>query len=163
MWAWVALAAAGGAVFFIWRSRSNANNAPQSTTSGVDTAAANGLDVGQYEALLALLRDIQGAQSQDLAGEQGETEPPEQPGTVSTQPVGTPTPVKTPTAPPKQAPAQTAQYVTVVKYTSKNPPWNSTLSGIASHYHTSVGQLLKLNPSIKNPNLIYPGQKVRYK
>ena len=36
-----------------------------------------------------------------------------------------------------------------------------TLSAIASRYHTSVAKLLLLNPHIKNPNLIYPGDVIR--
>jgi len=36
-----------------------------------------------------------------------------------------------------------------------------TLSGIAGRYGTSVAKLLSLNPSIKNPNLIYPGQRIK--
>ena len=35
-----------------------------------------------------------------------------------------------------------------------------TLSGIASRHHTTVAKLL-LNPQIKNPNLIYPGEAIR--
>jgi putative chitinase len=35
-----------------------------------------------------------------------------------------------------------------------------TLSGIASRYHTSVAALLRANPQIHNPNLIYAGQKL---
>src|SRR5690554_6208159 len=48
-----------------------------------------------------------------------------------------------------------AQYYTVKK--------GDTLSHIAVRYKTSVSNLIKLNPSIKNPNLIYPGQKIRVK
>lgn len=47
-----------------------------------------------------------------------------------------------------------ASYYTVKK--------GDTLSGIASRYKTSVNNLVKLN-GIKNPNLIYPGQKIRVK
>lgn len=36
-----------------------------------------------------------------------------------------------------------------------------TLWGIAARYGVALEQILKLNPQIKNPNLIYPGQKVR--
>ena len=36
-----------------------------------------------------------------------------------------------------------------------------TLWLIARRYHTSVEQLLRRNPQIKNPNLIYVGQKVQ--
>ncbi len=35
-----------------------------------------------------------------------------------------------------------------------------TLWDIACHYGVTVDQLLKLNPDIKNPNKIWPGQKV---
>jgi lysozyme len=38
-----------------------------------------------------------------------------------------------------------------------------TLSGIATRHGTSLASILKLNPDIKNPNLIYPGQKIRVK
>lgn len=48
---------------------------------------------------------------------------------------GTPTPTKTSTKP--------AGYkrVTVKKYTDKNPPWESTISGIAGHYHKTTAQV----------------------
>ena len=36
-----------------------------------------------------------------------------------------------------------------------------TLWNIASHYALSLPQLLSLNPNIKNPNRIYPGERVR--
>jgi LysM repeat protein len=36
-----------------------------------------------------------------------------------------------------------------------------TLSGIASRFHTTIGALLKANPGIKNPNLIYVGEHLR--
>lgn len=52
-----------------------------------------------------------------------------------------PTPPKPPAPkpPPAPAPAPAPSYyaVTVVKYTSSNPPWNSTVSGIAGHYGKS--------------------------
>ena len=35
-----------------------------------------------------------------------------------------------------------------------------TLSGIARKYNTTVARLTALNPKIKNPNLIYPGNQV---
>ena len=54
-----------------------------------------------------------------------------------------------------------AQYVTVSQWTANNTPWNSTLGGIASHQGLALSRLEALNPGIANPNLIYPGQKVR--
>lgn len=51
--------------------------------------------------------------------------------------------------------APAAQYYTVVR--------GDTLSGIAQRYKTSVAALVRLNPAIKNPSLIYAGQKIRIK
>jgi LysM repeat protein len=51
--------------------------------------------------------------------------------------------------------------VTVVKFQGNPPPWNSTLWGIAQHYHTSVSELMRLNPQVTNENLIYPGQQIK--
>lgn len=51
------------------------------------------------------------------------------------------------------SPAQPKVYYTVVS--------GDTLSGIARKHGITLAALLKLNPSIKNPDLIYPGQKIR--
>lgn len=52
--------------------------------------------------------------------------------------------------------------VTVAAWRASNPPWNSTLSGIADHYHVSGGatELAKLN-HITNPNDIHVGQQIK--
>lgn len=52
--------------------------------------------------------------------------------------------------------------VTVAQWSSTNTPWNSTLWGIATHFNESLAQIERLNPQIKNPNLIYPGQRINY-
>lgn len=79
---------------------------------------------------------------------------------VPTPPPTTTTPPPTTTTPPP-ATTPVPRYVTVVKFTSSNPPWNSTLSGIASHERTTVAKLMQLNPWIKNPNVIHVGDRVR--
>lgn len=43
-------------------------------------------------------------------------------------------------------------------YTVKS---GDTLGGIAKKYGTTVSKIMRLNPSIKNKNLIYRGQKIR--
>jgi hypothetical protein len=79
-------------------------------------------------------------------------------------PMTPPQPQPTPVPPPKKKSTHYA-LVTVAKWPGKTShglaQWNTTLWGIANHYHTSVAMLLKLNPSIKNPNIIYPGQKIK--
>src|SRR5574342_806611 len=75
----------------------------------------------------------------------------------STSPSG---PAPGTTSPPAGGGSTTARrYVIVSRYTTKNPPWSSTLSGIARHYNTSVDSLVRIN-HIRNPNLIVTGQKI---
>lgn len=89
---------------------------------------------------------------------------PTAPTTTTTTTPTTPAKSNTPTGTTavKKSATPAAQYVTVAKYTTKNAPWNSTLSGIAKRYGTTVANLVKLN-KIKNPNLIYAGSKIRVK
>lgn len=72
-------------------------------------------------------------------------------------------PIKT-TQPVKRAASNT---VTVSKFTTasaaRGANWTSTLSTIAGKSGTTVAKLLKLNPSIKNPNVIHAGQKIKIK
>jgi LysM repeat protein len=68
---------------------------------------------------------------------------------------GTPTPPKPP--PPKALPKR--RYVVVTAFTTKNPPWNSTLSGIAGRSHRTVSQLASWN-GISNPNVITTGKHI---
>jgi len=79
-------------------------------------------------------------------------------------PVVTPSTPSTQSKPSTQSTSKT--FVTVVKYTTKNPPWNSTLSGIAKKYNMSLSKLLSFSENSKyrkNPNLIHVGDKVRVK
>ena len=60
-----------------------------------------------------------------------------------------------------------AEYVTVGKWPGKSSgglaQWNTTVWGIAHHFNESVASILKLNPQIKNANLVHPGERVRVK
>lgn len=99
------------------------------------------------------------------------TPPPPDPKPPTPKP---PTPPKPPPAPapptpqkPKPTPAPVEYHtVTVAKFTSRKPPWNSTMSGIAGHYGKtwqSVWDDAKNAPLKKlrgKPELIRPGDIV---
>lgn len=60
----------------------------------------------------------------------------------------------------EDAPKPQRRSCTVVNWQpAPNTPWNSTLSGIANHYGTTVSALQQIN-GIANPNVIYAGQVI---
>jgi hypothetical protein len=63
---------------------------------------------------------------------------------------------------PTPKPSTTARYVTVVPWAPGSTS-DSTLGNIASNEHVQGGlaALLKLNPSISNPNVVTPGERIR--
>ena len=60
-----------------------------------------------------------------------------------------------PTPAPQPKPEPHKEYYTVQS--------GDTLWGISQRYGISLNQIIALNPQIQNPDLIYPGQKVRVK
>ena len=50
---------------------------------------------------------------------------------------------------------QTGEWYTVVR--------GDTLWGLSRRYGVKLSQIIELNPDIRNPNLIFPGQRVRIK
>ena len=73
-----------------------------------------------------------------------------------------PVPTPAPSPSPSPAPGPHYIYVTVVPWTARNPPWNSTLWGIATHYNVPGGyQALASLNGISNPSLIHPGQQIK--
>lgn len=86
-WGWIGLAAAVGVVGLVWYQSRKASQATASQTP--TDISAQGLDTGQYESLLALLRDIQGNASQ-----------PTGTGTMIGAPIPGPNPTTPPTGPP---------------------------------------------------------------
>ena len=161
-WAWAAVFGVG-AVGVLWlRSRSAKASADTVDTSGNDTA---GVDYsGELGTLQSEIQQLQGSAA-TTGTTTGTTTP-----TGTTAPTGTtPGSVKPSGSPPPPGnkpvtPAPKTKYVTVVvkPYTDKNPPWQSTLSGIAAHYHVPGGYqaLAKLN-GIQNPNLIHTGDRIK--
>lgn len=163
-WAWAALLGGGAAVVLWLRGRSAKaagvnDTGPPATDQGVssgDTAA----DLAGYGATFGVIQseiqDLQGAVARTTTT--GSTTPT----TGTTHPTGSTTPTTTPPKPVTPSPGQHYITVTVGKFTEPNPPWDSTLSGIAAHYHVPGGYaaLAKLN-GISNPNLIHEGDKIK--
>ncbi len=140
---------------------------PQAYSSGdFDTYnAISQLGEGWSQQLAGIQDSLdQLGQAPSVGGGTTTTPPPKSGGPITTLPVGKPVVHKVPAAPAKKS---SAQYVKVSKFTSasaaRGSNWTSTLSTIAGHYHTSVSNLLKLNPSIKNANVVHTGQQIRVK
>lgn len=89
--------------------------------------------------------------------------PPTQPGMPSPVhlPVMPPVLRRPPKKPPMPVKHPGERFVTVVPFTSHDPAWNATFSGIAEHEHLTIEQLKKLNPGIKNIDIIHPDQRIR--
>jgi len=160
-----ALAAAGaGAVVFL-RHRGGAAAAGGGGVAGLGTS---GGAVGQLDTtgtdLASMLGDYsQGLNTQLDNWDKQLTSTLDQlaKATPGTKPAPAPVPAPKPAPAPKQ-PTRAPEYVTVTRWTAHDAAWNSTLSGIAKHYGTTVGSLARLN-SIRNPNLIHVGQRIRVK
>jgi len=163
VWAWAVIAGAGvGLVFFLRKRSSGAD------TSSADSAAAGsgemtptslipiseGLAQEQADAILAAIKKLQGADSDD---DDDDLEKTTLPGKV-TSPPPKPKPV------PRPVPRKPPKTVTVVKWTRDHTPWNSTLWGIAQHEHVTGGwqYLQKINHLHGDPKKhLQPGMKIK--
>jgi len=156
-WALAGVGVAGAAGLFVFLRRRGAGGASSTPATGAQASPGYSGGVGQFDSTGTDVANWLGHYSESLdaqfkeflaqAGAAGG------PASIPPGPSGTGTP---PTV--VYAPTRTVE---VTKYWGPTPAWNSTLSGIAKHEGTTVAQLLTLNPSIKNPNLIYKGQQIR--
>lgn len=160
----------GGGGFAGGGSSSGGSAAPQAFLDSSAQDMSQALDQAE-QSWSADLREFSGS-LQDVMDKLN-TLPPAGTG----NPTGNPTPTPAPTTPggttspstpappvvPKPAAKPAPEYTWTTAYRKTNTPWNSTLSGIAKHYHTTVSALLKLNPKIKNPNVIGSHQQIRIK
>lgn len=126
-WMWAAIALLLALVYALWqRNRSAASSEGPSTDTADDT-----LDNQTPPPVFILPQNPQPTVPVNVTVNNPPGTPPPAPP-VATKPPPTQTPPK-PSAPTK-TPAVAYDQVGVVAYTSKNPPWNSTLWGIAKHY-----------------------------
>ena len=152
LWAWTLGGTIGiAALYLVWRSHKAAaadtGTTAETSSSSPDFASPvgetimpinQGLSQAQQQAILDAIAKLNG--------------PASKPATPTPAPKPTPKPAPKPKTTPKPA---AKQYVTAKP--------GQTLSGIAATYHTTVAALMKLNPQIKNKNLIYAGSKYRVK
>ena len=107
--------------------------------------------IAAYTAQLGELQDALGSMSKPSAPTTGPTTTPTTP-TKPKVPLRPPGWVK-PGQPPAKAPKKTPKYIRI--------PQNATLSSLARQNKTTVKALLKLNPSIRDPDRIYAGSRLR--
>jgi LysM repeat protein len=176
-WAWILVVGGGiAAAYFLPKLLGSSSSSTTTPTTGTDTSGI-GLAVDPTTGLPYAVEGLvpSGAYAGDTsgsttgvtgttgapgpagpAGPTGAAGAPGKPGTPAPTPVKKPivvtTPVKKPTAPAPQE-----KYVNVQAW----PQPLSTLSGIASKNGITLERLEQLNPQIKDPNLIYPNEKVR--
>jgi hypothetical protein len=171
MWGWaVGLGAVVGLVFFLRKGKSTTD-----ATSAADSAAAGsgdttptslipinqGLSQDQADAILAAIKKLHGAPSED-DDDDDDDDPPSK--TTLPGKLPWPPPVIKPKPVPRPKPRTPPKTVTVVKWTRDHTPWNSTLWGIANHEHVKGGwqYLQKLNHISGDPKkALKPGMKVR--
>lgn len=158
LWVWITILLTFGLLVFAYlqykKSQTSGASDTSSTSAGLgtvpadgsgqplwNTADTSGFVAGNVTDLANLLAYLQSQQT------------PNAPTTATpTPPTGTTTTT-----------GSTAQYFTITQNYSSAHRATTTLSGIAGLYHTTVANLLKLNPQITNPNLVYKGEKIRVK
>jgi nucleoid-associated protein YgaU len=157
----MALGLLGALLYTLWRKNKAASSAATVDPTVPDQTPPVIFQSYVYDT------DIQtgaGTSTPPVAGRPG-TPPPGYSGTpISVVP---PTPVSN--GPPTPVPHPNGQWVTVSKYTTANPPWNSTLWGIAAKLLGNgskwgsiwaAPQNATLKSRRKDPKLIQPGDRV---
>lgn len=158
----------GGALiigYLFLRGKSSSSSASPSSSGGGGTSTTGNITINPATTSI----NVQGAQTPMQIVKHA---PPPRHRVPNPQPKPPVVPVPPKVSIPVKHPAKGKQHpaspqttsVTVAKWpgTSVNglAQWNTTVWGIANHYHTTVAAVMKLNPQIKNANLIYPGQKI---
>lgn len=165
----VGLALAAGVAWYIIRGRQAANQggggaASQGASGGsiigyddagnpIYSGGGAGLPA-DFSGEISTLQSEFGSLAAEIQAQQGTPGPAGPPGAKGPPgPAGKPPPKPKPGPVPKPKPKPKTKSITIAH--------GDTLSALAKRYHTTVANLMKLNPSIKNPNLIYAGNKLK--
>jgi hypothetical protein len=169
----VGLALAAGVAWYIVKGRQAANSGGGGAGTGQDSSGSSGGSIIGYDdsgnpiysgggaglpadfsGEISTLQSEFGSLASEISAQQGTTGPAGPAGPPG--PAGKPAPVPKPKPKPpakKPAPKPKTKTIKIVH--------GDTLSALAKKYHTTVANLMKLNPSIKNPNLIYAGNNLK--
>lgn len=167
----VGLALAAGVAWYIVKGRQAANSGGGGAADQASQGSSGGSIIGyddagnpiysgggaglpaDFSGEISTLQSEFGSLASEIQAQQGTTGPTGPPGPKGPPgPTGKPAPVPKPGPKPKPKPKPKTKSVTIAR--------GDTLSALAKKYHTTVANLMKLNPSIKNPNLIYAGNKL---
>lgn len=183
-WAWMLIGLGAAVTFSVIRNNRASAKAKADETPDSETDSSTGVDlIGGNQNPPVVFQNYSTSIFTPPNG--GRTTPPTAPPPVTTPPATVPPPATTPpatsttpvTTPPVTKPVATkpappapkGQWVTVAKWTAKNPPWNSTLWGIANHvYHNgnkwaqvwNAPQNAALKARRKKPEGIQAGDKI---
>lgn len=164
----VGLALAAGVLWYIVKSRKSAAGGGAQDSGGSSGGTIIGYDgagnpiysggaVGaDFSGEISTLQSEFGNLASEIDAMQGTTGTPGATGPPGPKgPPGPPGKGRPPTGgppPKKKPPKKRTRSITIAR--------GDTLSALARKYHTTVAELMKLNPQIKNPNLIYAGHKL---
>jgi len=164
LYAWLGIVTAAALIYVLWyRGKSGA---PTAEDQGIErTSSIPSEDVPQF-VIQNQLPPISPAITLPPVNVDVDVHSPTAPANAGT--TTTPSPIDKKNIAKGAKPAKKYKAVRVAKYTTKNPPWNSTISGIASHYGIKNWMTLWNDPknaalrkSRKNtPKLIQPGDIV---
>jgi outer membrane biosynthesis protein TonB len=170
-WVYLLVITAGLLAYYLYEKHKSGSSSASTTTTGqAGVGEATGAQNVPDYVFQSTTNVTEPPESNTINVNNPPVSPPSTPAQPPPSTTTTPPPATTPKPAPKPAPkkttpaskAQKYTTVTVAKWTASNTPWNSTLSGIASHYNVKGGYqaLAKLN-GIKDANLIQPGQKIK--
>lgn len=131
-WAWMLIGLGAAVGFSVIRANKTAAKAKATDQSTGDTTDDSGVDLigGNQRPPIVFQSYVTSLFQPPAGGRPGPpTAPPATTPPTTSPPVPKPVPGKPAPAPAKPG----GQWVSVAKWTAKNPPWNSTLYGIAQH------------------------------
>lgn len=168
-WAWAGLGLGGAVAYSSWR-RNKATAKEDAATSSASGIELPG-DVAPTYVFQNYDQDVTTINEAPAGGGRPPTPAPQPPVSTLPKPPTPPPPSsgRPPVVQPKPPAAPVGKWVTVARWTAKNPPWNSTVWGITTKLLGpkaqwqavwNAPQNKALRDKRKDPTKIQPGDKV---